>query len=85
MPLGPDFVARALCSTVNALLGERDTDENEQRAHWLVPTQGFAEKRDTDDDGEDGSEVRDTTGYGCRSVAHYVEVENVGDSGAEDP
>lgn len=85
MSLGPDFVARALCSTVNALLGERSTDENEQRAHWLVPTQGFAEKRDTDEDGEDGSEVRDTTGYGCRSVAHYVEIENVGDSGAEYP
>ncbi len=70
---------------MDAVLGERDTDENEQRARRLVPTQGFAEKRDTDDDGEDWGEVRDATGNSCRSVAHYVEIENVGDSGAEDP
>lgn len=70
---------------MNAVLGERDTDENEQRAHWLIPAQGFAEKRDSDDHGEDGSEVRNTASNCCRSVAHYVEIENVGDSGAEDP
>ena len=80
-----DVVDRAPWSTVDAVLGERDTDENEQRAYRLIPIQGFAKKRDTDDDGEDGSEVRDTAGYGCWSVAHDVEIENVGDSGAKDP
>jgi hypothetical protein len=70
---------------VNAILGERGTEENEERAYWLVPTQGFAQKRDTDEDCEDGSEVRNTAGNGCRSVAHYVEIENVGNSGAENP
>jgi hypothetical protein len=39
---------------VETVPGERGTDEEEQRAHRLVPIQGLAEKRDADDDGEDG-------------------------------
>ena len=80
-----EVVARTPQPTVDAVLGERDTDEDEQRAHRLVPAQGFAEERDTDDDGEDGSQVRDTAGNRCWSVADYVEIEDVSNARAEDP
>jgi len=61
--LGSDVVACAQWAA-EAILGERGTDEDEQRAHRLVPTQRFAEKRDADGDGEDGREVRDAAGDG---------------------
>ena len=68
---------------MKTILGEGDPDEDEQRADWLVPNQGFPEEHDADEDREDGSEIRDTAGNSRRSVADYVEIQNVGNACAE--